>query len=115
MATRATAPVGQRIVKPDFQTRLATGFDKFSDEIRTVIGKAVGSIDDARGSIQQLASQDMSFAITAKKRVNEMLDRLSGLNDSIEEALGSVSVISHEVNGLVGDAVRSLQFEDKVR
>lgn len=89
--------------------------DKFSDEIRTVIGKAVGSIDDARGSIQQLASQDMSFAITAKKRVNEMLDRLSGLNDSVEEALGSVSVISDEVNGLVGDAVRSLQFEDIVR
>jgi methyl-accepting chemotaxis protein len=89
--------------------------DKFSDEIRTVIGEAVGSIDDARGSIQQLASQDMNFAITAKKRVNEMLDRLSGLNESVEQALGSVSTINDEVNGLVGDAVRSLQFEDIVR
>ncbi len=102
-------------VVADEVRNLSRRSDKFSDEIRTVIGEAVGSIDDARGSIQKLASQDMNFAITAKNRVNEMLARLSVLNESVEDALGSVSTISEEVNGLVGDAVRSLQFEDIVR
>ena len=102
-------------VVADEVRNLSRRSDKFSDEIRTVIGEAVGAIDDARGSIQQLASQDMNFAITAKTRVNEMLGRLSELNESVESALGSVSTISGEVNGLVGDAVRSLQFEDIVR
>ena len=102
-------------VVADEVRNLSRRSDKFSDEIRTVIGEAVGAIDDARGTIQQLASQDMNFAITAKNRVNEMLGRLSVINESVEGALGTVSTISVEVNGLVGDAVRSLQFEDIVR
>ena len=40
---------------------------------------------------------------------------MSDFNGSIESTLGSVSTISDEVNGLVGDAVRSLPFEDIVR
>jgi methyl-accepting chemotaxis protein len=102
-------------VVADEVRKLSKRSDRFSDEIRTVIGQAVISIDSARDSIQELASQDMNFAITAKSRVNEMLDRLSGMNDRVEDALGTVSTISSEVGSLVGDAVRSLQFEDIVR
>ncbi|MDJ0738220.1 MAG: methyl-accepting chemotaxis protein [Gammaproteobacteria bacterium] len=102
-------------VVADEVRNLSKRSNRFSDEIRTVIGEAVEAIGSARGSIQSLASQDMNFAITAKTRVNEMLGRLSELNASVEGVLGSVSTISGEVDGLVGDAVRSLQFEDIVR
>lgn len=102
-------------VVADEVRKLSKRSDRFSDEIRQVIGESMGAIENARGAISKLASQDMSFAITAKSRVNDMLARLSSLNASVEGTLGSVSVISDEVNGLVGDAVRSLQFEDIVR
>jgi len=46
--------------------------------------------------------------------VNQMLEQLGRLNEPVDGTLGSVSVIGAEVNGLVGDAVRSLQFEDIV-
>jgi methyl-accepting chemotaxis protein len=102
-------------VVADEVRKLSKRSDRFSDEIRTVIGEAMTAIHDARSSVQDLASQDMNFAITAKSRVNDMLARLTELNDTVEGALGSVSTISSEVGVLVGDAVRSLQFEDIVR
>jgi len=41
-----------------------------------------------------------------------MLGQLSTLNRSVERFLESVSVMTREVDSMVGDAVRSLQFED---
>lgn len=102
-------------VVADEVRKLSKRSDRFSDEIRQVIGESMEAIEKARHAISALASQDMSFAITAKNRVNETLSQLSMLNESVEQTLGSVSVISDEVNVLVGDAVRSLQFEDIVR
>jgi len=57
----------------------------------------------------------MSFAIQSKTQVNEMLGRIEGMNTEVESTLSDVSRISSEIDGLVGDAVRSLQFEDIVR
>lgn len=89
--------------------------DRFNDEIRGVIGKSITDIDGARSAISNLASQDMNFAIQSKLRVNEMLERIQDINGSVEEALVDVADVSGEIDVLVGDAVRSLQFEDLVR
>ena len=101
-------------VVADEVRKLSKRSNRFNDEIRKVIGESIHSIDGARTAIAQLASQDMNFAIHAKNRVNTMLDHLTQLNQTVEGALGSVSGISGEVNELVGNAVRSLQFEDIV-
>ena len=89
--------------------------NRFNDEIRTVIGDALKSIDGARESISGLASKDMNFAIQAKSRVNETLEQLTELNVSVEHTLGSVAQVNSEIDQLANDAVRSLQFEDIVR
>jgi methyl-accepting chemotaxis protein len=102
-------------VVADEVRKLSKRSDRFNDEIRGVIGKSMRAIEDARGAIAQLASQDMNFAIQAKSRVNAMLEQLTRLNQTVEGSLDKVSGISGEVNTLVGDAVRSLQFEDIVR
>jgi methyl-accepting chemotaxis protein len=102
-------------VVADEVRKLSKRSDRFNDEIRGVIGKSMRAIEDARAAIAQLASQDMNFAIQAKSRVNAMLEQLTRLNQTVEGSLDEVSGISGEVNVLVGDAVRSLQFEDIVR
>jgi methyl-accepting chemotaxis protein len=102
-------------VVADEVRKLSKRSDRVNDEIRGVIGKSMRAIEDARAAIAQLASQDMNFAIQAKSRVNEMLEQLTRLNQTVEGSLDEVSDISGEVNVLVGDAVRSLQFEDIVR
>jgi len=89
--------------------------NRFSDEIREVIGKSISEIDQARESIASLASQDMSFAMHSKQRVKGMLQHIEQMNSRVEQALADVNRISANIDQLVGDAVRSLQFEDIVR
>lgn len=102
-------------VVADEVRKLSVRSDKFNDEIRQVIGKTVVDIESARETISALASQDMNFAIHSKSKVNDMLEHISNMNVSVESALDDVSGISGEINLLVGDAVRSLQFEDIVK
>jgi methyl-accepting chemotaxis protein len=101
-------------VVADEVRKLSKHSDKFNDEIRKVLGRSSESIELARSDIAKLASQDMNFAIQSKARVNEMLEYLSAFNGNVEAALHGVSGIASRIEALVGDAVRSLQFEDIV-
>jgi methyl-accepting chemotaxis protein len=113
-AARAGAAGSGFAVVADEVRKLSRRSDRFSDEIRVVIGESMRSIEAARVAIERLASQDMSFAIQAKVRVNDMLEKLTRMNQSVEVAIDTMSGISGEVDGLVAEAVRSLQFEDIV-
>jgi methyl-accepting chemotaxis protein len=113
-AARAGAAGSGFAVVADEVRKLSRRSDRFSDEIRIVVGESMRSIEAARVAIERLASQDMSFAIQAKVRVNDMLEKLTRMNQSVEVAIDTMSGISGEVDGLVAEAVRSLQFEDIV-
>lgn len=102
-------------VVADEVRKLSKRSDRFNDEIRSVIGESIVAIDGAREAISKLASQDMTFAIQAKTRVNNALNHLTEVNRSVETTLDTVSAVGGEIDSLVGDAVRSLQFEDIVR
>ncbi len=102
-------------VVADEVRKLSHRSNRFSDQIREVIGESVSDIDRARESIASLASQDMNFAIQSKQRVKGMLEHIENVNGQVEAALDDVNRISGEIDRLVGDAVRSLQFEDIVR
>jgi methyl-accepting chemotaxis protein len=88
--------------------------DRFNDEIRRVLGDSRKNIESARATVAKLASKDMNFAIQSKSRVDEMMGQIGDLNQHMEQSLAEVSVISDNINVTVGNAVRSLQFEDLV-
>jgi len=101
-------------VVADEVRKLSQRSDRFSDEIRQVLGGSRQNIDAARATIGKLASKDMNFAIKSKVQVDEMMVQISEMNDSTRNQLGRVSEITGQIDILVGDAVRSLQFEDMV-
>jgi methyl-accepting chemotaxis protein len=101
-------------VVADEVRNLSRRSDRFSDEIRSVLGSSRANIDSARETVAKLASKDMNFAIQAKSRVDGMMQHIGQLNQEVEEHLGQVSVIVNNIDMTVGDAVRSLQFEDIV-
>jgi methyl-accepting chemotaxis protein len=101
-------------VVADEVRKLSKHSDRFNDEIRKVLNSSSDAIELARADIAQLASKDMNFAIQSKARVNDMFEQLGRFNTSVENALHDVSDISGRIDALVGDAVRSLQFEDIV-
>jgi len=92
--------------------------DRFNDEIRTVLGVTRDNIDGARETVSKLASKDINFAslasIQSKSRIDEMMVYLSKINTETEGRLGKLAGIVQQVDSAVGDAVRSLQFEDMV-
>ena len=86
----------------------------FNEEIREVIGNTHDIIIKAKEEVNELASKDMNFAIESKSQVDQMLAQVAEVNETIELRLQDVSGIAGEIDMMVGDAVRSLQFEDIV-
>jgi anti-anti-sigma factor len=102
-------------VVADEVRKLSQRSNRFSDEIRTVIIGSRDNIQEARASIGVIASKDMTFAIQSKARVEEMMGHIGKMNETMADNLSHISSMSGQINSLVGDAVRSLQFEDIVR
>ncbi|MBL3591394.1 MAG: chemotaxis protein [gamma proteobacterium endosymbiont of Lamellibrachia anaximandri] len=102
-------------VVADEVRKLSQRSNRFNDEIREVIVGSRDSISEAKDSVAKLASKDMTFAIQSKSKVDEMMEQIGQMNESTALHLSQVSEMSGRINYLVGDAVRSLQFEDIVR
>ena len=101
-------------VVADEVRKLSQRSNKFNGEIRDVIGASRDNIALAKASVSKLASKDMTVAISGKAQVDEMMVHLGQMNEQMSCRLALVSDMSGSINQMVGDAVRSLQFEDIV-
>ena len=101
-------------VVADEVRNLSARSNAFNDEIKEVIQSSQRTIVEANEEMSELASKDMNFAIQSKARVDDMLNQVSELNEMVGERLQGVSVITGNIDQMVSDAVRSLQFEDIV-
>jgi methyl-accepting chemotaxis protein len=86
---------------------LADSSARMNDQIREVVSGARVSMDEARGTINQLASHDMSVALESKNRMTEAMKAFEDINATATETLKNVSM--H-----VSKAITSLQFEDLI-
>jgi methyl-accepting chemotaxis protein len=101
-------------VVADEVRKLSQRSERFNDEIRAVISTSCHNIEVARQAIGNLASKDMTVEIGAKAQVDDMLQGISAFNARLEVQLQEVAQINGSMDGLVDQAVRSLQFEDIV-
>lgn len=101
-------------VVADEVRNLSRHSNRFSDEIRKVVEKAQTDIATAKLTVSDMASNDMTDTISAKNRVDEMLQTVEDYNKSIDTEIGKISTVSDEISQSVAVAVRALQFEDVV-
>lgn len=101
-------------VVADEVRNLSARSNSFNDEIKEVIGNTQEIIQKASAEINELASKDMNFAIESKSQVDEMMGQVAEVNATIEHRLQDVSSIASDIDQMVGNAIRSLQFEDIV-
>lgn len=94
--------------------KLSNNSNYFSDKINNIIEQAQESIEITKEVVENMASQDMSFAIESKDRVDVMMEEVYAIDRFTEETIGKVAKISEDINLRVGVAVMSLQFEDMV-
>ncbi len=101
-------------VVADEVRKLSQHSNRFSEEIGAVVQKAKQDISAAKQVVSKMASTDMNTTISAKTRVDNMLQSVEDYNQDFDNELTKVSAINDQIAEAVGLAVRSLQFEDVV-
>ncbi|MBF0131440.1 MAG: hypothetical protein HQL75_02480 [Magnetococcales bacterium] len=94
--------------------KLARNSHEFSDRINGVVRNSKKNIESAKGIVEVMASKDMSFAIEAKGRVDEMMAEVSEIDRFTAETIHKVTGVADQISNQVGVAVMSMQFEDMV-
>jgi methyl-accepting chemotaxis protein len=102
-------------VVADEVRKLALHSNTFNNQIVAYMEGTKATIGDANRIVADIASRDMSRAITAKGQVDEMLKALGDFNRQIAGHLDEISNFTNQIKGNVALAVTSLQFEDIVR
>ena len=93
---------------------LSARTSKFSQQINTVMMSMQGSVGQAEKAIQRMASQDMSFALESKQRIETTVQAMSQQNQERAKAIDNLGAIAAVVESQVGRAITALQFQDMV-
>lgn len=102
-------------VVADEVRKLSLNSNLLNEQIRKQAEKAKQTVDQVRKIVSESASQDSAQAANSQERVTELVTDLEGMNNGISSKLGNVSGIISEIDSDIGNAMRSLQFEDIVR
>lgn len=86
----------------------------FSKQIRDALASMQVTIQATEQAINQMAAQDMTFALTSKSDVEIAMSGIDALNHRTGEAVVELNQIAVEVESAVGQAIVSLQFQDMV-
>jgi methyl-accepting chemotaxis protein len=87
---------------------------QFSQQINGLMHGMQASVKQTEDAIQRMASQDMTFALESKQRVEGIIRTLEVQNRSRTEAVGELGSAAQEMEGRVNGAVTALQFQDMV-
>jgi methyl-accepting chemotaxis protein len=101
-------------VVADEVRRLSDRAKEFSQKIRGNVVVVSDSVHATELAINNLASQDMNFALEAKKKVDEAMLSVQEVNTGMGQAMTEISAIAVRVEHDVNQAVTSLQFQDMV-
>ena len=108
-AGRGFAVVAQEVRK------LSQDAAEFNDQIREQIGQVQNVFAETREIVGKMASQDMNASITAKGTMDDMIQRVQGVNQMVAEGLAEMTQVVERNQRNVASAIRLLQFEDIAR
>jgi methyl-accepting chemotaxis protein len=86
----------------------------FSQQIRASLANMQLTMDSTEQAINQMAAQDMTFAMTAKDDVEKAMVGIEDVNHRTGCMVSELNQIAEQVEISVGQAVMSLQFQDMV-
>ncbi len=84
----------------------------FSERVRGKFTLVKSEMDVASCVVGKMASRDMSMSLNSKDHLSGLMKDIDDINADVAQKLNEVSAVSEELNIDVGNAVRSLQFED---
>jgi len=85
---------------------------EFSEAINIYTRGVYDDLKQAEDAVSQLAAKDMSFALSSKKQVEQMLNNLHGLNNHTLDVVTELGELSQTIGGTVNRALTAMQFQD---
>jgi len=86
----------------------------FSQQIRGSLAKMQTTIEATEQAINQMAAQDMTFALTSKNDVEQAMAGINEMNRRTGETVLELNMIGERVETAVNQSIMSLQFQDMV-
>ncbi|MDO8465590.1 MAG: methyl-accepting chemotaxis protein [Gallionella sp.] len=99
-------------VVADEVRNLSENTNKFSKQIRSLVGNVSTSLIEAEHYIDKLAANDMTFVMDSKQHIKVMMNDLTELNETIAKNAVELNHLNSKVEHNVGVAVSTLQFQD---
>ena len=93
---------------------LSSRTSHFSQQIRDSLLKMQANIEATEQAINQMAAQDMTFALTSKNDVENAMLGINEMNRRTGDTVSELNVIAEQVEQSVNQAIVSLQFQDMV-
>ncbi|HEY6896209.1 MAG TPA: methyl-accepting chemotaxis protein [Rhodocyclaceae bacterium] len=93
---------------------LSTSTSQFSQQINGLMQSMQVSVRQTEEAIERMASQDMTFALDSKQRIEDIIRTMEGQSRARMEAIGGLAAAAAVVEGEVSRAVTALQFQDMV-
>lgn len=91
---------------------LASSSNQFNEQIGSHVERARAAMEQLRGLIGSMASQDLSVALSAKGGIDAMMAHVTESDARIGAVADQVVEISRGLGSDVSTTIRSLQFED---
>lgn len=86
----------------------------FSQQIGGLMQSMRDGVRQTESAISQMASQDMTFALSSKGEVEQVLAEVERLNQQREQGVARLSAHSDAMDAEVGQAITAMQFQDMV-
>lgn len=102
---------GFAVVADEVRT-LSSRTNEFSQQIGTLVDRMQRSVKQTEHALAALASQDMTFALESKQRVESVVGGLERLHQRRQLSIETLGESVGRVNTAVAHAVTSLQFQD---
>ena len=85
-----------------------------NDQIRSKTTAVKETLFESNAIVADIASLDMKLALDAKGNMDEMVEKLEGINSYVSDTLVSSSHIAVGIKQDVSEAITALQYEDMV-
>lgn len=84
----------------------------FNDQIAEKVHGAKSAIERVNGTVNEMASSDMSSSIEAQEEITITMSAIEKMDNYFSETIKDIARVTEEIENVVGNTVRILQFED---
>src|SRR6056297_114978 len=99
-------------VVADEVRKLSIRSAEFNEQIRERVTDTSEAVARVQQKVNQMAARDMGETLQEKERITRMITQADAVRAQLRAAIAEMAPLGEQLDAAVGDAVRSLQFED---